>query len=72
MARKTDINDERNVSFVPRENVVKHKPGLDLAAQEGKTEAGNHQFRRSEEKKIPHGSLAERIAKATSKSTKGG
>ena len=72
MARKTDINDERNAGFVPRENAVKHKPGLDLADQERETEAGNHQFRRSDEKKIPIGSLAERIAKATSKSTKGG
>lgn len=72
MARKTDVNDERNAGFVPRENVAKHKPGLDLAAQEKETESGDRQFRRSEDKKIPRGSLAERIAKATSKSTKGG
>jgi hypothetical protein len=65
MSKETKINDERNTGFGFPENLVRHKPGFETAAQKQEPETGgNHRFRPSEPKKIPQGSLAERIAKS--------
>jgi hypothetical protein len=68
MAKERIPSDERNTGFGFPENLVRHKPGFEAADLKLETEAGNHRFRPSDQKKIPQGSLAERIAK----STKGG
>jgi hypothetical protein len=68
MANRTRAGDAENTGFSIRKNVVHHKPGLDLAAEVKDEGAGNHRFKRREQKDIPHGTLAERIAK----SAKGG
>jgi hypothetical protein len=66
MAKSTKTSDADNTGFAIRENVVKHKPGFELEGQAAEVEAaGNHRFRRSEQKDIPRLSLAERIAKTT-------
>jgi hypothetical protein len=68
MARTTRESDAGNEAFAISKNVVQHRPGLDLAAEVKDKDAGNHRFRRSEQKDIPRGTLAER----TAKSAKGG
>jgi hypothetical protein len=54
-------NDAANEGFGRRASVVHHKPGFDPGSltREGETH-GNHRFRRSEQKDVPQGSLAER------------
>jgi len=68
MARTTRDSDSGNQAFAISKNLVQHKPGLELAAEVKDGDTGNHRFKRREQKDIPRGSLAERIAK----STKGG
>jgi hypothetical protein len=68
MARTTRDSDAGNEAFAISKNVAQHKPGLDLAAEVKDKGTGNHRFQRREQKDIPRGTLAERIAK----STKGG
>jgi hypothetical protein len=68
MARTTRDSDAGNEAFVISKNVAQHKPGLDLAAEVKDEGTGNHRFQRREQKDIPRGTLAERIAN----STKGG
>jgi hypothetical protein len=68
LAKTTRDSDAGNTAFSISKNVVHLKPGLDLAAEVKDEGTGNHRFRRSEEKDIPRGTLADRI----SKSTKGG
>ena len=66
MARTTRESDAGNEAFGISKNLARHKPGLDLAAEVKDEGVGNHRFRRSEQKDIPHGTLAERIAKSKS------
>jgi len=65
MANRIKSGDADNTGFPIRKNVVQHKPGLDLAAEVKDEGTGNHRFKRREQKDIPHGTLAERIAKPT-------
>jgi hypothetical protein len=65
MSKETKTDDAGNKGFGLRGKVVDHKPGFDKGGQERKKETGgNHGFRRSEQKDIPQGSLAERIGKS--------
>ena len=57
-------SDDDNMGFRTREHIVRHKPGFDHGGPEREPEnGGNHRFRRSDQKDIPQGSLADRIAK---------
>jgi hypothetical protein len=60
-----NAGDSGNKGFVVREHVVHHKPGFDHGGPERELETeGNHAFRRSEQKDIPQGTLADRISKS--------
>jgi hypothetical protein len=65
MARTTRESDAGNQAFAISKNVAQHKPGLDLAAEVKDGGTGNHRFHRSEQKDVPRGTLAERIARST-------
>jgi hypothetical protein len=59
-----DAGDAENKGFGVRQHVVHHKPGFDYGGQRGEPETrGNHAFRRSEQKDVPQGSLADRIGR---------
>jgi hypothetical protein len=63
MSKKTKTGDDGNMGFGSRANVAQHKQGFDHGSPEREPETGgNHRFRRSEQKDIPQGSLADRIA----------
>jgi hypothetical protein len=65
MSNKMTTDDARNKGFGLPGKVVDHKPGVDHGGREQEKETGgNHGFRRSEQKDIPKGSLAERIGKS--------
>ena len=62
---RTKTGDEGNTGFGLREYVVHHKPGLDHGGPTRELETGgDHAFRRSEQKDIPQGSLADRIGRS--------
>ena len=57
-----NAGDAGNKGFGGRQNIVQHKPGFDHGGQKRKLETGgDHAFRRSDQKDIPQGSLADRI-----------
>ena len=60
-----NAGDERNKGFVGRQHVVDHGPGFDYGDKKRRVETGgNHAFRRSEQKDVPQGTLADRIEKS--------
>ena len=60
-----NAGDARNKGFVVRHHIAHHKPGFDNGGQRRELETGgNHAFRRSEQKDIPQGTLADRIGKS--------
>jgi hypothetical protein len=65
MARMARDSDDGNEAFAVTRKVTQHKPGLDLAAEVKDDDTGNHRFKRREQKDIPLGTLAERIAQST-------
>ena len=59
-----NADDTRNKGFGVRQYIVHHRPGFDDGGQKRELETeGNHTFRRSEQKDIPQGTLADRIGK---------
>jgi len=60
-----NADDARNKGFGVRKNIVQHSPGFDQTSQKREIETGGaHAFRRSEQKDIPQGTLADRINKS--------
>ncbi len=69
MAQRTRDSDTGNAGFSFRKDVIHHKPGFEKAAAHTDAEAGgNHRFRARDEKDVPKGSLASRIANASKRS----
>jgi hypothetical protein len=65
MSKATKSGDAGNTGFDFPENILRHKPGFELGEAAREPEAdGDHRFRRSDPKKVPQISLAERIAKS--------
>jgi hypothetical protein len=64
MANRTGASDEGNTGFGFGKHVAEHKPGIDMTSHPREAEGStDHQFKRSDEKAIPKGTLAERFAK---------
>ena len=60
-----NADDARNKGFGGRGHTVEHKPGFDSGGPKRKPETGgDHAFRRSDQKDVPQGSLADRISKS--------
>jgi hypothetical protein len=65
VSKTTKTGDDGNMGFGSSANLVDHKPGFDRGAPARERETrGNHRFRRSDQKDIPQGSLADRVAKS--------
>jgi hypothetical protein len=64
MAKRIGASDEGNASFSFGRKNADHKPGVDMTSHPREAEGStDHQFKRSDEKAIPKGTLAERFAK---------
>ena len=64
MAKRTGASDEGNTGFSFGKKTADHKPGVDMTSHPREAEGStDHQFKRSEEKDIPKGTLAERFAR---------
>ena len=62
MANRTGASDEGNTGF--GKQAANHKPGVDMTSHPREAEGStDHQFKRSDEKAIPKGTLVERFAK---------
>jgi hypothetical protein len=63
MAKRTGASDEGNTGFSVGKH-AEHRPGIDMTSHPREAEGStDHQFKRSDEKDIPKGTLAERFAR---------